>query len=282
MELLKDLVLSVENPFIIRETDLGLLHNNPFRLHGGAILFCTQGRAKVSVNTEQFEVCSNAQLILLPDTVFLINEADSEFRTIFFYFTRQLFEDAHRQFDPSFFEYLKNYPLYTHSPASANLVRQHFSLILASYADMANRYRTAIIANYLRVFLLNLSDKIQRNVVEAPQTEYTRKEELFHRFIELILGNCTVHRDVEFYADKLCITKRYLAAVTNATTGHTPKSTIDRHVIQEVKTLLVYSGMSLQEIADYLHFPDPSYLGRYFKRYVGMSLQEYRSNINGS
>ena len=44
----------------------------------------------------------------------------------------------------------------------------------------------------------------------------------------------------------------------------------------EIKVLLQSTELSMQEIADRLGFPDQSYLGRYFKRYEGMSPGDYR------
>jgi AraC-like DNA-binding protein len=228
---------------------------------------------------ESYELFPDTQIILIPDSVMMINRASKDFSVIFFYFTRQFFEDAHRQIDPSFFHHLKDFPVYHHTPSSAKLVGQVFSLIAATYYDMPNRFRTAIVANHLRNFLLNAYDKIQRNVTGIMTESYKRKEELYHRFIELILKNCTQHRDVEFYADKLCISKRYLAAITHETVGETPKFTIDKHVVQEIKTTLTFSGMPLEQIAEYLNFPDQSYMGRYFKRHTGHSPLKYRSFI---
>ena len=47
-------------------------------------------------------------------------------------------------------------------------------------------------------------------------------------------------------------------------------------VVLEIKSMLLRTGVSMQDIADRLGFPDQSYLGRFFKRYTGMSLTEYR------
>lgn len=272
-------IISEENPFIARETDLRILHNRPLRLHGGGILLCQNGNAVISIDTQFYDLRTDAQVILLPGSVVMIESADSDFRVVCFYFTRQLFEEAHRQFDPTFFHHLKHAPVYYHSPVSAMPTLHLLNLIVLAYADMSNDYRTEIVSNYLRIILLNVYDKVQRNVLRKTPEEYTRKEELYHRFIRLILENCTHHRDVEFYADKLCISKRYLDSVTRATVGESPKYTIDKHLIQEIKTLLAFSDMPLQQMADYLHFPDQSYLGRYFKRHTGQSLMAYRSSI---
>lgn len=55
-----------------------------------------------------------------------------------------------------------------------------------------------------------------------------------------------------------------------------PKEIIDKRVILEIKVLLQSTDYTIQEISQLLHFPDQSYLGRYFKRHTGMSASEYR------
>ena len=105
----------------------------------------------------------------------------------------------------------------------------------------------------------------------------SRKEELFNRFVELVSTHFTRQRDVAFYADELCISMSYLASVTRVTTGETPKQTIDKRIVQEIKILLAFSDLSLQQIADRLNFPDQSYLGRFFKHHTGRSPIAYRN-----
>ena len=55
------------------------------------------------------------------------------------------------------------------------------------------------------------------------------------------------------------------------------KEFIDRSVLLEIKMLLQSTDLSVQEIAYRLHFPDQSYLGRYFKKHTGESPTEYRN-----
>ena len=81
---------------------------------------------------------------------------------------------------------------------------------------------------------------------------------------------------MQYYARRLNITPFYLSQLTGTFFNHSPKSLINRRVIPEIKTLLRYSTLSVEQIADKLHFDDPSYLCRYFRRETGISLTTYR------
>ena len=54
---------------------------------------------------------------------------------------------------------------------------------------------------------------------------------------------------------------------------------IEQYVITECKALLSSTTMTIQQIADTLHFPSQSVFGKYFKRVTGVSPREYRNRI---
>ena len=92
--------------------------------------------------------------------------------------------------------------------------------------------------------------------------------------------HCASQREVSFYADKLCISTKYLTGICKAVTGDSAIKIIDDFAILEIKVLLQSTELTVQEIADRLVFPDQSYLGRYFKRHEGMSPKEYQSKYS--
>jgi AraC-like DNA-binding protein len=57
-----------------------------------------------------------------------------------------------------------------------------------------------------------------------------------------------------------------------------PNEWIDHYVSMEMRVLLKNSTLSIKEIAQQLHFPNQSFLGKYFKEHVGMSPSQYRKS----
>jgi len=86
------------------------------------------------------------------------------------------------------------------------------------------------------------------------------------------------HRSVEFYADKLSLTPKYLTTVVRETSGKTAHDWIIEYVILSAKALLKSTNITIQEISDRLNFPSQSFFGKYFKQQTGMSPVEYRKN----
>jgi AraC-like DNA-binding protein len=106
----------------------------------------------------------------------------------------------------------------------------------------------------------------------------TRKEEQFERFLTLVGEEYREKRTIAYYADKLCITPKYLSALSKSLTGITAGDWIDRSVIQEAKALLKNSSYTIQEVSDMMNFPNQSFFGRYFKHHVGCSPKDYRES----
>ena len=154
-----------------------------------------------------------------------------------------------------------------------------FQMAGYTYRDRDNMFRNTIIRNRLQNVLLEAFDKMQRfgSRRQAVSETTTRQTELFHRFVSLVHENCAHEREVTFYADRLCISTRYLSTIVRSIAHTTAKEFIDRSVILEIKMLLQSTDLSVQEIAYRLHFPDQSYLGRFFKKHTGESPTEYRN-----
>ena len=108
----------------------------------------------------------------------------------------------------------------------------------------------------------------------------TPQQELCERFIDLVSDNFKEHRDIGFYADKLCITNKYLSTLLKQETGMTALEWIERNVVLYAKSCLSSTSMTVQQISDELDFPSQSVFGKYFKRVEGVSPKAYRQSLS--
>ena len=85
------------------------------------------------------------------------------------------------------------------------------------------------------------------------------------------------HRDVGFYAAKVCLTPKHFSTVIRQETGHTAAWWIHRQVVSEAKNLLTMRpDLNIQAVADQLGFADQATFSRYFRRETGLSPTEFR------
>lgn len=86
-------------------------------------------------------------------------------------------------------------------------------------------------------------------------------------------------RGVEFYADKLCLSPKYLSAVSKSICGYTVQELVFKAIIRKSISLLKNTQLDIQEISNAFGFPNASYFGTFFKKQMGMSPQQYRKNL---
>ena len=266
--------------FIVAESALGDFLDRPHRLLFGANLLCTDGEAEVSVNTNTQRVRRGTGIMLLPNSILTLHSATADFRVSCFLFSEALFHEATFRIESSFFKYLTDNPYFVHTEQTLASFSHWMQMVEYTYNDRENIFRNIITRNRLQNVFLEIYDKLHRGWTDTPKQakrSSMRHEELFHRFMDLVRSHCTEQRDVRYYADRLCISTRYLSSITRSTTGRSAKEMIAEALLLEIKVRLRSTDLSIQEIAYDTHFPDQSYLGRYFKRYTGLSPTEYRS-----
>lgn len=267
-----------EEQFVVGDTDLRYFEEHSCRTEGGAILFCRRGSATVTVDQLRDRVTRDTLLLLLPGSILHLNERTDDFRVRFCAFSLELFSEAAYRLDPSFFHILHEHAIIRLPDRIIEGVRNWFQMASYTYRDRGNIFRNTIIRNRLQNVLLEAFDKTQRFAPDVhSQTGTTRQADLFQRFVALVHEHCTEQREVAFYADRLCISTRYLSTIIRSVAHSTAKEFIDRSVVLEIKMLLGSTELSVQEIAYRLHFPDQSYLGRFFKKHTGVSPTEFRN-----
>lgn len=81
---------------------------------------------------------------------------------------------------------------------------------------------------------------------------------------------------LEDIAESLGISPTYLSRLFKKETGVCLQDFINEERVFRAGNLLIYSDLSLSEIAEYVRFPNQSYFGKIFKKLKGMTPKEYR------
>ncbi len=275
-------VTSADDQFVVGESDLQFFGNHINRPDNAVILLCTAGHAQITINQYSGEIRKDTTILLLPNWLLLLTDCSSDFKVLFCSFSKELFYEAACRIEPAFFQALNVHPVSHLPPRMAEGAYIWFQMVEFTYRDRENMFRNTIIRNRLQNVLLEVYDKMQRYSAQMhqPITNTTRQVELFRRFVWLVQSQCSENREVVYYADKLCMSTRYLTTIVRNVAHTTAKSFIDQAVVIEIKMLLQSSELSVQEIAYRLHFPDQSYLGRFFKKLTGLSPTEFRNKKN--
>jgi len=191
-------------------------------------------------------------------------------------------------FSPAFFNsflinnnYLEALPFFSGDIDGAviNLsgdMQQHITALFESIlkeAEHAERFGFDMI----RTLMLQLFISIARLNINTPEKNISAYNyTLLKSFHKLIDQNFNTLRLPKEYAALLYITPNHLNAVCNDMLGVSAGHVIRERVVLESKRLLINFDLSITEISGRLNFADNSYFGRFFKKEVGLTPDEFR------
>lgn len=253
----------------------------PSDIQSALIVYCLRGRAKITVHGDVHWIQPKELIVLLPGQFVSFSEPDEDFLTISVMASSSLFSDVLSglpRFSPHFFFYMRTHYCYPLVESDISRLSGFLELIKEKVKSQ-DIYRRELIIFLLKYFYLELFNAYQKGSALTERKD-TRKEELANQFFELIVKHFRENKEVAFYADKLCITSKYLTMVVKETSGKSARDWIVEYVILETKALLQNTNLSIQEIAAKMNFANQSSLGRFFRKHTGMSLSQYRmSNL---
>ena len=87
------------------------------------------------------------------------------------------------------------------------------------------------------------------------------------------------YQKVTDYADQLHVHAGYLGEVVKQTTGKSALHLIHERMLLEAQCRLRHTNLTISEIAYLLDFQSPSYFGRFFKKKLGVTPQQYRQAV---
>lgn len=136
------------------------------------------------------------------------------------------------------------------------------------YSREAAASMIAAIVNYI-------TGLYERYGSDVPAVQ-SRQQDVFNRFIALVNEHCFNHHTLAFYADRLCITQRYLGTLVRQASGITAKEWIDRALINEAKVALKHSDVTVAQLSENLSFPNAAFFSKFFKRMTGLTPSQYK------
>lgn len=144
-------------------------------------------------------------------------------------------------------------------------------------AEKGTLYRESV-AHIFSLLVLEVIGLFQRKKMDSLHS-ISRKEQLTVQFMQLVREHAKEQRSVQFYADLLFVTPKYLSKCVKEVTGKTCGAIIDEIVVAQAKTLLNNHTLTIGQVADELHFSDQFFFSKFFKKHTGSSPYHYRTAV---
>lgn len=259
------------------------IYKYPLRLDGLLIVVREKGESRFSINLKEFSMIPGDIVICSPGDLLqsVSNEGIHQSQTIMISsdFLKEMYIGLN-SFMP-FFTSQKEHPVFHLTENEVKELGAFYQLVEES-VGIEDYFQNDIVKRLLAAYLYKLGSILYRHrpELQAEAAQPLKREEiLFKQFINLLAEHHCKERRVDFYADQLFLSPKHFSTVIKKVSGKTAGEWIDEYVILEIKTLLKYSPMSIQEVAYYMNFPNPSFFGKYFKHHTGMSPSEYKAQV---
>ena len=256
----------------------------PCRFDGLLMLYCVEGHLKLSVNLNEYDIRDNHLVITTPGNILKVSQVAGSEQLKYVIvamspkFAMGLKVDLKKIMNEGIA--LMEIPVMKLDEGMSSLMQQHLSLV-ANVINSDSSFRedsvTSIVSSMICLVAGLWADRINELREEAAQTT-TRSRMVLEQFIRLVGRYHTKYRNVGFYADKLCLTPKYLSKLIKTASGKSAPEWIDSYVILEAKNLLKYSDIAIKEIVYRLNFPNQSVFYKFFKARTGMTPSEYRNS----
>lgn len=260
--------------------------SHPCRLDGYMLIYCINGHIRLNVNLNEYDLKDGMAFFNIPGNLLRVNElVNTQGEGLHYFcvamsksFVNELKIDMNKLFTEGMS--LLEHPSVVMDPKEKETAGKYMEL-LGNLLESDMPYKREAIYSVMSSVFYMLSGIWARqasDLRENASVATNRSRMIFDQFIKLVSQNYARHRNVGFYADKLCLTPKYLSKLIKDTSGRSAPEWIDSYVVLEAKNLLKYSNAAIKEIVYTLNFPNQSVFYKFFKARTGQTPSEYRNS----
>ncbi len=255
------------------------LLNFPLRVNAFVFFVCTKGSINITINLKEWNVVQNTYVASLPENVIGLNRVSDDFEGYVILFSLEYLRKISVDLKDvlPYYTYIRNNPCFKVSDEKVVAITRFYDLLFTSLMDEKSKRIEDIVKGLVISIISKIADDLDGFGLVGTTVKTKSKEYYFLKFMDLLLKYFRAKHHVGFYADKLALSPKYLSSIIKETSGSSAPQWINDYIVVEAKTLLKSSDMNINQIADYLYFPNPSFFSKYFKQHTGVTPKEYRS-----
>jgi len=250
----------------------------PFRPEFYGIILCVQGWMDLLVNGHRVHMTENGFFAGGPDMVLQRAGQSENCKNKAVFFTKEFLVNHFSNFN----QFVSFHFFSTNFKESIYLSKSEARPLIKLYGVLQEKRNKAdsalhieIIRNLIAAYVYETAIVYRKKGLEFPE-QFTKEADISNKFQSLVAEHGIKEHRLQFYADALFITPKYLIGAIRKVTGKTPGTIIDEAILREACALLTKWEPSIEVIADKLHFADQASFSKFFKKHMGVSPLAYR------
>ena len=273
----------VKNHLILFDSFSG---NNPFneifyeipnKMYQNLYIYITKGDMTTSINNQDTELKSGDSIIIMPENIIRIKNMSTGIKYFMFVIYPKLASEIFNDIGLTYSSARLSLHHFT-----AQLDNEQMQRVLNIYDEIRHdlitfdyEYKALYIRSMLDILLV---ENINTHKIEAMPLEgdsNSRQYDVYCKFIALLNKHAVEQRSVQYYANTLGISSKYLSYVCISYSNKNASTWIDEAVIQKAKALILVHHYTLSETSEILHFSSISSFSRFFTRVMGMTPKNF-------
>ena len=255
----------------------------PFRVDCYIAAYCVEGSVNCSVNLTDYHLTTGTLLLITPGNILRISqpdELDRDLRVTLICVSASYISNI--GINPSkvlveAVEVLRD-PCIHLSDDEAEMLHKYVNLALditKTDSQFVKESIGGLVSSVFYQFAGFLANSKRREDMEKP-VRTTRQRQMLEQFMKLAINDHAREHLVGYYADKMCVTPKYLSKIVKETSGRSVPDWLSELLILDAKNMLRHTDMTIKEISARLNFPSQSFFFRFFKNHTGQTPTQYR------
>ena len=255
----------------------------PFRVDCYLAAYCVEGSVNCSVNLTDYHLTTGTLLLITPGNILRISqpdELDRNLRVTLICVSASYISNI--GINPSkvlveAVEVLRD-PCIHLSDDEAEMLHKYVNLALditKTDSQFVKESIGGLVSSVFYQFAGFLANSKRREDMEKP-VRTTRQRQMLEQFMKLAINDHAREHLVGYYADKMCVTPKYLSKIVKETSGRSVPDWRSELLILDAKNMLRHTDMTIKEISARLYFPSQSFFFRFFKNHTGQTPTQYR------
>lgn len=257
-----DLFIDINIPITEKDNSEGIIIRN-----GIIIVLCKAEKGVIKIDGKEYKL-SSKNVVVLPEnhvinyiSPILLNEYNMIAVSIDYILNMP------SPIDTSIFNYSRYMSVIKIADDKFDDIYSYYNFIHKESLENG-KYRKEIIQSIFYALVLEILAEYEK-IFDSSYNQDIKANDLSDRFFRLLATHYKNNRSVQFYADKLNLTPKYLSTAIKRTTGRPILNWIHEAILIDAKMLLRTTDLTVQQISDQLNFSSPSAFVQFFKKHTG-------------
>ena len=275
-----DIIIIGDMKVFARNLERAIYQGN-LKLDFNVVVFCMKGSIQMTVNGVTERVDENSIMLIPVRTLVCDVMVSPDAECIVLYITNRIMNqllgpDINIWNKVVFRDQIKTMKVEEYSLA---MIRSYYNLATIKVSNQKNIYLDKMVFALVQIALYEMLYMFQQKhpaILGSYDVNAPSGSHLFNRFLDMLTHTSPKYHPVNYYADQLSITPKYLSVICKQSSGKTALEWIEEAVLEEIRFYLSQQNLAIKDVARMTGFDNPSFFGQYVKQHFGCTPLTYR------